>query len=326
MGNYRDLEEIPTKSKAIIEALLKDEVSFGLKSYRSTGGALIIKVISDTDRSAQAGALITALCQGGLAEVSISERGFLGAMHPFIECSTKYPKLATLDLQSAYHFEGFMLSGPAKVLLTKNFKDCKGDVNLNYIEKCLSGYEKDAALTGWCIAILQTDNAPTDDWIKALCEKAGCAHKDLTLVCAPQDSIAGATQIAGRMNENIIFTMENSLGLDGEIVDFIEGYAPICLPGSMTEEGKKLMPDDYLHFYAYSKLTLKSNSGVDPARLADSLAYSSLGMDNVLFIDLLEKAGGDFFKIPNLKHINKLAQVEVYDPDSKKTYKNRKLV
>ena len=36
-------------------------------------------------------------------------------------------------------------------------------------------------------------------------------------------------------------------------------------------------------------------------------------MTGVLFADLLEKAGGDFFRIPNIRHINRLAEITVTD-------------
>ena len=54
-------------------------------------------------------------------------------------------------------------------------------------------------------------------------------------------------------------------------------------------------------------------------KLADELAFRSLSIFGTLFIDLLDQAGGNFFKIPNLLHINKLALAEVYDPESGRT-------
>ncbi len=303
------LSEIGAKCAAITRLLASGCAAFGLNASRAPEGALLLSAERDTPRSCEAGALTAALCQGGLAVTDAYTADFGGRPHPFVRSRTDRPRLAALELQSACAFEGVMLSGPVKLLLER-----VGDVE----------YGPDPS-RGALTAVIQADNPPGGDWIRSLAARVSCAPSELTLLVAPQESMLGAAQIAGRMNENMLFTMERSLGLDGAMVAVIEGTAPVCPPGSRTKSGKRLLPDDFLHYGAFSRLTIDAPAGFDAQKLADDLAFESLDIFGALFADLLDQAGGDFFKIPNLLHINKLAAVEVFDRTGGRTYRAGKL-
>jgi len=297
------LSKIGSNCSAIIKTLLSGKDVFGLACTRSACGAQILFADRDGIGASAGGALAAALCQGGLADVGDYTAEFGGKTLPYIRSRTSLPRLATLTLQSADCFEGVMLSGPIKLHL-----DSAPEVEYN-----------DDPSSGSFSLLVQANSVPSDDWMISLARRAGCRPDQLTLLVAPQTGLLGAAQIAGRMNENMIFTMERSLGLDANCIASIEGYAPVCPPGAKTKRKKILLPDDYLHYGAFSRLTLQSGSGIDAQKLAGELAFCSLSIFGSLFIDLLDQAGGDFFKIPNLLHINKLALVEVYDPESGKT-------
>lgn len=299
------LSKIGSYCSAILKTLSSGKDVFGLTCYRSACGAEVLFADRDGVGASSGGALAAALCQGGLADVGDYTAEFGGKTLPYVRSKTSLPRLATLTLQSADCFEGVMLSGPIKLHL-----DSSTDVAYNDDPSC-----------GSFSLLVQADSVPSDNWMVSLARRAGCKPEQLTLLIAPQTRLLGAAQIAGRMNENMIFTMERSLGLDAENVASIEGYAPICPPGAKTKRKKILLPDDYLHYGAFSRLTLRPGSGADAQKLADDLAFCSLSIFDTLFIDLLEQAGGDFFQIPNLLHINKLALVEVYDPESGRTFR-----
>ncbi|MEN6419392.1 MAG: methenyltetrahydromethanopterin cyclohydrolase [Clostridiaceae bacterium] len=297
------LSKVGSYCSAIIKTLSSGKDVFGLTYSRSACGAEVLFADRDGVGASSGGALAAALCQGGLADVSDYTAEFGGKTLPFVRSKTSFPRLATLTLQSADCFEGVMLSGPIKLHL-----DSSSDVTYNDDPSC-----------GSYSLLVQADFVPSDDWMISLARRAGCKPEQLTLLVAPQSRLLGAAQIAGRMNENMIFTMERSLGLDPACVASIEGYAPVCPPGAKTKRKKLLLPDDYLHYGAFSRLTLRPDSGIDAQKLADELAFRSLSIFGTLFIDLLDQAGGNFFKIPNLLHINKLALVEVLDPESGRT-------
>lgn len=305
MQDKGKLSEIGARCSAIARTLVENADAFGLSVRRTDASALLLATVRDTERSAEAGALIAALCQGGLADADAYIGEFAGKRFPFIRARTDAPRLATLTLQSACTFGGMMLSGPVKL-------------HLERVDEVL--YDSDALCGSFC-AIIQADRAPDDGWIASLADHVRCGPESLTLLVAPQNRMLGAAQIAGRMNENMIFTMERSLGLDARVVAAIEGYSPVCPPGMKTARGKALLPDDYLHYGAFSRLTLRENAEVDAEQLARNLAFDSLPIRGCLFADLLEEAGGNFFKIPDLIHINKLAVVEVFDPASGRMYR-----
>ncbi|MPN41739.1 hypothetical protein SDC9_189294 [bioreactor metagenome] len=54
--------------------------------------------------------------------------------------------------------------------------------------------------------------------------------------------------------------------------------------------------------------------------MAQGLCFRSAPAYGALFADLLEQAGGDFFKIPDMAHINKLAAVTVNEPASGRVF------
>ncbi len=304
MQDMPTLKQIGTACAGIFGALAQDGARFGLRVFHAGCGAQVLFAESDTPGSVRAGALAASLCQGGLATASAYEDTFGGQTLPFVRSKTDSPRLATLTLQSACEFRGAMLSGPMKLHLAET-DEIRYD----------SGSE-----SGSYSAVVQANEIPDDAWMVSLSQAARCRPEQLALLVAPQESMTGAAQIAGRMNENMIFTMERSLGLDANMVSAIEGYAPVCPPGAKSKNGTRLLPDDFLHYGAFSRLTLARGTDINPQKLANDLAFSSTDIFGALFSDLLEEAGGDFFKIPNLLHINKLAVVEVADPQSGKTY------
>lgn len=300
------LRQIGNACANVLGLLAQDGISFGLRVFRAGSGARILFAASDVTQSVRAGALAVSLCQGGLAMADACEDALGDRPLSFVRSKTDFPRLATLTLQSARAFQGVMLSGPIKLHL-----DRTDEID----------YDSDPE-SGSFSAVVQADEIPDDTWTVSLSDAAHCRPEQLSLLVAPQERLLGAAQIAGRMNENVIFTMERSLGLDANVVSSVEGYAPVCPPGAKSKDGTPLLPDDFLHYGAFSRLTLAEDATVDPQKLADDLAFCSTDIFGTLFFDLLKEAGGDFFKIPNLLHINKLAAVEVADPVSGKTFRS----
>lgn len=293
-------DAIQARCAKILSDLNDNASAYGIEVSSMPCGAVLIDAGVNTVGSYAVGALVTELCQGGLASASIRPEKLGKLLLPHIYVETYIPRAANLVLQSARPFEGEMISGPIKMFLEGEAPD---------VDKC------SAALT----AVLQCDKFPTDEWTVSLAKAAGCAPEQITLVAVPQGSAAGSTQIAGRMNENMLFTMENSLGYDSSMVRHILGYCPIGPYGPAPEGKHLLLPDDYLHYASGACLTIEAPEGLDVQKLADELAFNSLSIYGKLFYELLEQAGWDFFKIPDVMHINKLAEVTICDIRSGKT-------
>ncbi len=283
MENIR-LSVIDARCAALTDDLEKNAAAYGVSVETLPSGAVVVDAGIDAIGSFDAGARMTELCQGGLGRASVQLADLGGVMLPHISLETNLPRLAALTMQSAAAFQKEMLSGPIKLYL-----DDAADVERDIEPACARG-----SLT----AILQTEKLPSDAWACALAKAAGCAAERLTLICARQESLAGSAQICGRMNENVLFTMERSLGLDSRMVRSILGVSPIC-PAT-----KALLPDDFLHYAASAYLVIDAPGGLSVEKLAHDLTFASTDIFGALFSDLLAAAGGDFFKIPNLLHIN----------------------
>ena len=294
------IDAIQSRCSKILTDLTENACAYGIEVSSMPCGAKLIDAGVNTVGSYAAGALVTELCQGGLASAVIRPQNMGRLLLPHIFVETYIPRCANLVLQSAREFEGEMISGPIKMFLEKDAPA---------VESCTAG------LT----AVLQCDKFPSDEWTQSLAKAAGCAPQQITLVAVPQGSAAGSTQIAGRMNENVLFTMENSLGHHSSIVRHILGYCPIGPYGPAPEGKHLLLPDDYLHYASGACLTIEAPDGMDIQKLADDLAFNSLSIYGKLFYELLEQAGWDFFKIPDVMHINKLAEITICDIRSGKT-------
>lgn len=294
------LSAIQVRCAKIVADLTENACAYGIEVSSLPCGATLIDAGVNAVGSYTAGALVTELCQGGLGSASVQVRELGKLLLPHISVETYVPRCANLLLQSACAFEGEMISGPIKMFLEEDAPDAD---------------TYSAALA----AVLQCDNFPKDEWAVSLAKAACCKPEQLTLVVVPQGSAAGSTQIAGRMNENVLFTMERSLGYDSAMVRHILGYSPVGPYGPAPEGKHLLLPDDYLHYASGAYLTVEAPEGLDIQKLANDLAFNSLKIYGKLFYELLEEAGWDFFKIPDVMHINKLAEITICDIRSGKT-------
>jgi len=279
-----------------------DELTCGLYGtdlYRLPSGAEILDAGLYAAGSFEAGRLITELSQGGLARAALAMTELCGMSLPVITVETYSPACACLDMQMAFAVNGVMLSGPMRLFLEP--------LRFSYADAALRS-AGDAM-----IAVIQPDAPVSEDWVKSLAEKAAVSPAQVRLVVVPMKSISGCTQICGRMNENTMLTLTRSLGYDPGRAQHLVGTCPVCPVFAKPIHGKVLLPDDFLHYLAEAFLTYRAREGEDLQLLSDGLCFRSASAYGKLFSDLLAEADGDFYKIPNISHINKLARVTVND-------------
>jgi methenyltetrahydromethanopterin cyclohydrolase len=162
------------------------------------------------------------------------------------------------------------------------------------------------------IAVIESDHLLDDEAALALAARSNLPPKYLTLIVVPGWSLVGAVQIAGRVNESVIFTLEESLKVDSRKVVQMIGQAPVC-PVSRVDspEEKRPYPDDFIHYAGEVVLTLRASPEDDLENLAHLLSFASTSIYGSLFHDVLAAANGVFEAIPDLIHINKPAQVTI---------------
>lgn len=287
------LSLIAARSQTLWERLCSEHL--GTRLTRMACGVSLLDVGTAAPGSLEAGRLVTELAQGGLAEARLSMTQVCGVSLPAITVETFFPACACLEMQMATAADGAMLSGPLRLFL-QPARYAKIDVALQKAK-------------GAMVGVIQPWREITDGWAAALAKRAGIPAEELRLVSVPMESVAGSTQICGRMNENITLTVARSLGLDPLRLTHLFGACPVTPVLKTSVGGKTLLPDDFLHYLAEAVLTWEGEE--EPKALAESLCFRSAPAYGTLFADLMEAAGGDFYKIPNLAHINKLARVTV---------------
>ena len=285
---------IARRSGELTRILIDHAWEYGLSVQDLPCKATLVNAGFGVSGSFEAGHLLIEICHGGLANASLDLVDLGGIILPRVSVESLHPLLSAYGLQASYPLSedelGIRVSGPIRM----------------YMEADLPA--KDAI----GIAVIESDCLPSDAVALHLAEKSGIPPQMLTLIAAPIASVVGATQIAGRVNESVIFTMKESLNVDPHIVKHIIGRAPVCpvsKDSSPTE--KRPYPDDFIHYGGSALLTVDDFPDDNLDELAYQLAFESASIYGRLFYDVLREAGGIFEKIPNLNDINKPAQITI---------------
>jgi len=227
---------IATRSTALVHDLKQDACVLGLDVSHLENGATIIDCGVNVPGSLEAGRRITEISQGGMASAHIGTVEIAGIVLPELTVDSWLPTLSAYGLQVSVPMSeidpAIRISGPILARLA--------DSRLDVRREELRG-------AAWGIAVVESNDLPKPEVIDALASLSSLPTNNLTLIVVPANSVAGVTQIAGRLNESVIFTMEESLGIDCSCVSQLLGAVPVALP---TDVGSSfpVTPDDFIHY------------------------------------------------------------------------------
>jgi len=270
----------------IVKEICKNPSKYNVLVKKDPLGAHIIDAGINARGGFLIGELITKICLGGLGDTSLSLMSLGGIILPSISIYTDYPSISTLGSQMAgwrirvgeYMAMG---SGPARALALKP----KG-----IYEKI--GYRDEASKT---VLVLETDREPPEEVIKIIAESCRVPPESLYIIVVPTASIAGLTQISGRVVEVGMYRL-TELGLDPKIVLHASGQAPILPVHPDTIESMGRGNDAIL----YGGLTYYVVEHGDDEHLreiterATSLVSKDYGRP---FSEIFREVGQDFYKI-----------------------------
>lgn len=295
---------IAARSSALVNGLEQDACVLGLDVSFLGNDSRIIDCGVNTRGSVEAGRRITEISHGGMASARIEMVNVAGHMLPKLWVDSWLPKLSAYGLQVSVPLSeidpAIRISGP---------------ILARFAHNRLHARRKDLLAAAWGIAVVESETLPTVEVAEALAELSGLPADHLLLLVVPTTSVAGVTQVAGRINESVVFTMEESLGIDCSCVSQILGSVPIALSSSIGASSI-VTPDDFIHYMGRICLTVDCSLDVDLANLASQLTFRSTPIYGTLFSELLASAGGVFEAIPGLIDLNKVAQVTVIDQRS----------
>jgi methenyltetrahydromethanopterin cyclohydrolase len=260
---------------------------YGVTISKSAAGATIIDAGVNAPGGFQAGKKLTELCLGGAGKAQLGFKTYGDLTFPSITVSSDHPAIAMLGSQ----FAGWRIkepdgsiaigSGPVRALALKP-KDL-------YEELCYKDQSDKAVIT------LESNVLPSDTLIEKVTTASGVSAANLIVVVAPTASIAGLTQVAGRVVEVGIHKLK-TLGLNPKVIRYAMGYCPIPPVGPDFEVAMARTNDAIL----YGGTVYLTVDYDDEAALqsiinqAPSMASKDYGKP---FLQIFREADKDFYKI-----------------------------
>ena len=268
------------------QKLLEKPDLYGVTITKSTAGATIIDMGVKAPGGFAAGKKLTELCLGGAGKAKLGFKSYGDLTFPSITITTDHPAIATLGSQ----FAGWRIkdgdniaigSGPVRALALKP-KDVFEEI----------GYKDQSDKS---VITLESNTMPSDALIEKVTTASGVKAENLIVVVAPTSSVAGLTQVAGRVVEVGIHKLR-TVGLNPKLIRYAMGYAPIPPVGPDFEVAMARTNDAIL----YGGTVYLTVDFDDEAKLqeiinkAPSMASKDYGKP---FLQIFREADRDFYKI-----------------------------
>ena len=277
------------------DKLCDEADKYGVNIEKSESGATLIDAGIDAEGGFLAGEMVTEICLAGYGTANIMPIQYGNVVLPSVFIKTDYPALSLLASQFAgWQLKGdgysAIASGPARALALKP-KDL--------YEKLQFKEESDTA-----VLVLETQKKPPEAVIQLVAEKCKISPNNLYIVMFSTTSLAGATQVSGRIVETGLHKLER-LGLDPLVVKHAWGYTPIVPIHPDSGEAMGRTNDAIL----YGGVTNYIVNYDDEEKLQVLLSKrhhqlqqclqeaKRLAQKNPRFLDIYKEAGFDFYKI-----------------------------
>jgi methenyltetrahydromethanopterin cyclohydrolase len=206
------------RAAQMADVMAAEAKSLRISVSRGKRGERLIDAGASAPGGIAAGLAIAQICMGGLGQVALATGG--PSRWPWsLDVRSSQPVLACLGSQyagwSLRHGEFSALgSGPARLLAAK--------------EEIFSeiAYRETA---NWATLVLESSAPPPPEIIDKLAAECGVPHKEITVIYAPTQSLAGSVQVVARVLEVALHKAhEIKFPLD-RIVDGM-GTAPLAPP------------------------------------------------------------------------------------------------
>ncbi len=283
----------------LVKMFCREAERYAVSVEKTESDATLIDAGIDSAGGFLAGEMITEICLGGYGKAKILPIQYGDVVLPSVYVQTDHPALSTLASQFAgwqIKANGFSAigSGPARALALKPKK---------LYEKL--GY-KDEADTA--ILVLETDKRPPEEAIHQIAETCKVLTENLFLIVFSTASLAGSTQVSGRIVETGLHKLER-LGLDPLAAKHAWGYAPIIPLHPRSGEAMGRTNDAILYGGNANYIVSYDDDEKLEEIVKQAPSTSSkmmqeareLAQKNPRFLEIFKEAGFDFYKIdPNI--------------------------
>ena len=284
---------------SLVKMFCREAERYAVSVEKTETGATIIDAGIESAGGFLAGEMITEICLGGYGKAMILPIQYGDVVLPSVYVQTDHPALSTLASQFAgwqIKASGFSAigSGPARALALKPKK---------LYEKL--GY-KDEADTA--VLVLETEKKPPEEAIYQIAESCKVLTENLFLIVFSTASLAGSTQVSGRIVETGLHKLEK-LGLDPLSAKHAWGYAPIIPLHPRSGEAMGRTNDAILYGGTANYIVSHDDDETLEKIVKQAPSTSSkmmqearqLAQKNPRFLEIFKEAGFDFYKIdPNI--------------------------
>jgi methenyltetrahydromethanopterin cyclohydrolase len=270
----------------LLEELVTNPDFYGVKVETTSNGTTIVDAGVETRGGFEAGRLITEICMGGLGKAQVCSRKYGDLELQSIFVYTDHPTIATLGSQYAgwqISEEGYFAigSGPARALALKP-KEVYEEIRYK------DDFDK-------AVVVLETQKSPPAKLIDRFAKDCRVSPENVAVILTPTTSLAGATQVSGRIVETGIHKLRR-LGLDPNTILYAWGCAPIP-PVHPKFADAMARTNDAILYGGTSCYVLECDNEErlrDIVRKAPSEASKAYGK---LFKEIFKEANHDFYKI-----------------------------
>lgn len=275
---------INTLANQIVQKLIDNADALQLTVSRLDNGSTIIDAGIKSAGSIEAGRLIGEICMGGLGQIKIEQSEQFIHYPTMVSVRSEMPVIACLASQYAgwalQHEKFFSLgSGPARALAQREeiFKE------LDYKDQSDN-----------TVLVLETDKVPPLEIVEKVARDTNIKPENLTFILTPTKSIAGATQIVGRVLE---VALHKAHTLHFPLDQIISGSGIAPLPPKSTDFLIAMgRTNDAILFGGLVQLQVKCTD-VEAEKLARELPSSASKDYGRPFADIFKSVNMDFYKI-----------------------------
>jgi len=270
-----------------VEKLIQESQRLGVAVVKDPSGATIINAGINIEGSTEAGVLVSLICMGGLAEVSIQDATYGDLKMPSLyEATRGHPAAVTLGAQFAgwaiktddYYALG---SGPARAISRQPKK---------LYEKLCYQEPPDVA-----VLVVESDSLPSKSAIEYIASECKVEKSKLYIIVVPTSSVVGSVQVAGRVVETGIHKL-TEVGFHPNQILSGKGSCPVAPvhPKSSIAMG---ITNDMILYGGDVYYEVRCRNDDEIIDLIDDVPSISSRDYGRPFYETFKAAGYDFYKI-----------------------------
>ncbi len=278
------------KAFKLVQTLCATSSEYNISTKKCRSGATLIDAGIRAKGGFNAGKMVTEICLGGLGKARILPKQYGDLELPSVFVYTDHPAIATLGSQ----FAGWQIkrndffaigSGPARALALKP-RNIFAEIQ----------YEDNADIG---VIVLETAKEPPEELVKELAQECRIPADRLHAVLVPTTSVAGSTQVSGRIVETGLHKL-SKLGVDPLSIQYAWGCAPIApVHPKFTEAMGKT--NDVILYGGTAYFALEHKNDAELKTLLKEAPSSASKRYGKPFKLVFKEANHDFYQIdPNL--------------------------